>query len=124
MKGGKLVLATVASHRPEGYFEELGQSTAMAMGPAPQRAVSSQNSASDIDCVDMANAPASEQAPCKKMTMQCMVAMGYAPVALAEPVEPTTPALPMAGMKPAIKLAVPLCGRSYGPEPDPPSFLI
>ena len=102
----------------------LGQSTAMAMVPAPQNMASLQVSMAGMDCMDMANAPGPAKSPCKKMTLQCMVAMGCAPLALVEPIGPSNLLLAIDRVKSAPPLAARLRGRSYGPEPDPPSFLI
>nr|NUR37201.1 hypothetical protein [Sphingomonas sp.] len=101
----------------------LGQSMAVAMVPAPMSAASMQASMAGMNCMDTANAPVPGKAPCKKMTSQCMVAMGCAPVALVEPAGSSI--LSIADpMKPAQQLPAPLRGRSYGPEPDPPAILI
>ena len=101
-----------------------GQSTAMAMAPAPTSPGSSQASMAGMDCTNMANVPVPEKSPCKNMTLQCMAAMGCVSLAL---VEPDSPAFdqPSAGpLKATLPVAARLWGRSYGPEPDPPSFLI
>ena len=102
----------------------IGQSGAMAMAPAPMDAGSMQASIAGMNCVNNANAPAPGKAPCKTMTMQCIAAMGCAPLALVEPVGPSTLPVVIARVKSALPLAARLWGRSYGPEPDPPSFLI
>ena len=106
----------------------MGQATAMAMMPARAAAVSghqsTQVSMADMDCMDMANTSAPGKSPCKKITLQCMAAMGCVSLAL---VEPDSPAFdqPSAGhLKATLPVAARLSGRSYGPEPDPPSFLI
>ena len=102
----------------------IGQSTAMAMVPAPIGTGSLQASMAGMDCMDMANSPAPGKTPCKTMTLQCMAAMGCVSLAL---VEPDSPAFdqPSAGhLKATLPEAARLSGRTYGPEPDPPSFLI
>ena len=102
----------------------IGQSTAMAMAPAPTSPGSLQTAMAGMDCKTMADVPAPEKAPCKNMTLQCMAAMGCVSLAL---VEPDSPAFdqPSAGhLKATLPVAARLWGRSYGPEPDPPSFLI
>ena len=102
----------------------IGQSTAMAMVPAPIGTGSLQASMAGMDCMDMANSPASGKMPCNKMTQQCMAAMGCAPAVLVQPdaMNMSSPSVDRA--KSAMPLAARLWGRSYGPEPDPPSFLI
>ena len=102
----------------------LGQSTAMAMEAVPQSTGLLQASMADMDCMDMADRPVPGKSPCKRMTMQCMVAMGCASLALVEPAQLVT--LPIAAdpVVVALPLAARLWGRSYGPEPDPPNILI
>ncbi|MEO5613167.1 MAG: hypothetical protein ABIT68_10565 [Sphingomicrobium sp.] len=100
-----------------------GQSTATAMMPAPTSIGSAQVSMA-MDCMDMANNPTPQKSPCKKMTLQCMVAMGCASTALIEPTTLGVVARAVGGMKTAPPLLARLWGRSYGPEPDPPSLLI
>ena len=106
----------------------MGQSTAMAMMPASAAAVpahqSPQVAMAGMDCMDMANMSAPGQSPCKKVTLQCMAAMGCAPAALVEPEARSIALLIVDQTKVAIPLAARLWGRTYGPEPDPPSFLI
>ena len=102
----------------------VGQSTAMAMVPAPMTIGSMQASMAGMDCMDMANTPAPGQPPCKKMTLQCMAAMGCAPATFVGPDAPSISPLFVDRVKSAPSLAARLWGRSYGPEPDPPSFLI
>ena len=102
----------------------MGQSTAMAAVPALMSSGSIQASMAGMDCMDMANLPAPGKLPCKKMTLQCMAAMGCAPATLVEPDAPTISSLFVDRVKSALPLAARLWGRSYGPEPDPPSFLI
>ena len=106
----------------------IGQSTAMAMMPASLTAISAdrsiQVSMAGMDCMEMADSSIPGQSPCKKVTLQCMAAMGYAQFALNSP--PESPAdLPVDDCTASLpSLAARLWGRSYGPEPDPPSFLI
>lgn len=78
----------------------------------------------DMDCMDMANAPAPGKPPCKKVTLQCMAAMGCSPLAFTEPTAPAADMLPAVHDKAAPLLAARLHGRSFGPEPDPPTILI
>ena len=105
----------------------IGQSSAMATTPMAHASPSDQRlnlSMSGMDCAHMPMKPGQDQAPCKKISLRCMAAMGCSPLAMTLPdvrtpnahsVEPTetTP-------RPVVRLA----GRSYGPDPDPPSFLI
>ena len=102
----------------------IGQSTAMAMAPAPISTGSLQASMAGMDCMDMANSPTQRKMPCKKMSLQCVAAMGCAPAALVQPDAANTSSPVVDGVKSALSLAARLWGRSYGPEPDPPSFLI
>lgn len=106
----------------------LGQSTAMAMVPASAAAVSShqsmQVSMTGMDCMDMANTTAPGKSPCKKVTLQCMAAMGCASFALVAPSALSSVALVADRDVSTLPLAARLRGRTYGPEPDPPSFLI
>ena len=102
----------------------LGQSTAMAMVPAPMITRSLHASMASMDCMDMADQPAPGKSPCKKMTLQCMAAMGCAPTAMVEPGQPSIALLSVDRTTAAPPLAARLWGRTYGPEPDPPSFLI
>ncbi len=109
----------------------IGQSSAMAMAmgmaqaaPASRDADSVNSWTAGMDCRHKTRAPSRDEVPCKTISLQCIAAMGCSPLALtlpevrnAEPqsVEPseTTP-----------RAVARLTGRSYGPEPDPPSFLI
>ena len=102
----------------------LGQSTAMAMVPAPIGIGSLQASMAGMDCMDMVDQSPPGQSPCKKMTLQCMATMGCAPAALIEPGAPSIASLIVDQTNSTLPLAARLWGRTYGPEPDPPSFLI
>ncbi|MEO7814547.1 MAG: hypothetical protein ABIR87_03785 [Sphingomicrobium sp.] len=106
----------------------IGQSTAMAMMPAGLTAISANRSVDvsmkDMDCMDMANSSPPGQSPCKKMTLQCMAAMGCASAAMVESEASGSPLLVVDRTKAALTLAARLWGRTYGPELDPPSFLI
>lgn len=81
-------------------------------------------SMSGMDCHDMLPVPMPDGTPCKKMTWQCIAAMGCATSAALQP------ATIVAGERLTTRgahgasLVARLTGRSYGPEPDPPSFLI
>ena len=102
----------------------LGQSTAMAMVPSPIVTGSFQASMASMDCMDMVDPSTSGKLPCKKMTLQCMAAMGCASTAMIEAEQASLALLPVDRARSALPLAARLSGRTYGPEPDPPSFLI
>ncbi len=101
-----------------------GQSTAMAMAPMMASPATKQTAMAGMDCKDMATAPSSDGAPCKKLTWQCIAAMGCLTASALEPAMPAMDAHPFVRTAPASKDVTRLVGRSYGPEPDPPSFLI
>ena len=102
----------------------IGQSTAMAMAPTSAMTQSMQASKADMECSDMAKMQKSEKSPCKNMTLQCMATMGCAPMALVAPGPSGLPSVAIISAKTEPTLASRLFGRSFGPEPDPPSFLI
>lgn len=106
----------------------IGQSTAMAMTPARAAAMLTQAAPqiemAGMDCMDMADTPVPAKLPCKKITLQCMAAMGCTPLVMIETMGSSTPQRMATRDKSAIPVAARLWGRSYGPEPDPPSFLI
>ncbi len=109
-------------------FGVLGQSTAVAMMPPSSAALSShqsmQVSTTGMDCMNMASTTALRKSPCKKVMPQCMAAMGCASFALVAPAALSTVGLMADRDVSKLSLAAPLWGRSYGPEPVPPSFLI
>lgn len=101
-----------------------GQSTAMAMAPLMASPAAKQATMAGMDCKDMAATPSSDGAPCKKLTWQCIAAMGCLSAAALEPAMiATADRLATRGSHDPSD-ATPLAGRSFGPEPDPPSFLI
>ena len=102
----------------------LGQSTAMAMVSTPISSGSLHASMASMDCMDMADLPEPGKLPCTNMTLQCMAAMGGTPAVLIERGSSSIPSLVIDRTKSALPLAARLWGRTYGPEPDPPSFLI
>lgn len=112
----RLFLLTMAA---VGLF---GQSTAMAMGTV--HADTAMRSMASMDCMDMTKGASSGDVPCKKMTWQCIAAMGCATAAALEPVAVATPILAAGRVSHRRLVATRLLGRSYGPEPDPPSLLI
>lgn len=99
-----------------------GPSAAMAIAPSSMASMTVAQG--DPSCAKMMGAPKSPQVPCKKMTADCMVAMGCVPLALAEPggIERHPPSIIRDRIVPSP--AARLSDRSFGPEPDPPSFLI
>jgi hypothetical protein len=104
----------------------MGQSTAMAMVPASESSTSTKSvqvSMAGMDCGDMANPSVPGELPCKKVTLHCMAAMGCAPSAFVIPSALQTEAIVADRMVSTSSLAARLWGRSYGPEPDPPSLL-
>ena len=102
----------------------MGQSTAIAMAPAAKAQSAMNMPAPGGDCVEMTGVPSSKRLPCTKMTFQCMLAMGCTSFSLIAP-ERLGGLLIAATRDKTVPLpAARLRGRSYGPEPDPPSFLI
>jgi hypothetical protein len=101
-----------------------GQSTAMAMSPLQSETMSMATMAS-MDCRDgMTAGQMHGSVPCKKMTLQCIAAMGCTTAAITEPVGATLTTRQLDRLDPAWPLTARLDGRTYGPDPDPPSFLI
>lgn len=103
----------------------IGQSTAMAMAPlgissarqAPLAAMTGGN------CIDMPAIPATGKGPCKKLTLQCIAAMGCSPLVFTDPPTPVWAMVRTDLAKSANDFVPHLTGRTYGPEPDPPSLL-
>ena len=104
----------------------IGQSTAMAMVPANSTEQDQKPMAlmAGMECADMSTAPLPGTAPCKKVTIQCMAAMGCSPLALTQPVTRSTDIDRREELKSVIGAVANLKGRTIGPEPDPPSLLI
>lgn len=101
-----------------------GQSTAMAMSPVESETMSMAAMAS-MDCCDgMSAGQMHGSVPCKKMTLQCIAAMGCPAAAITEPVGAAFTTREIDRLDPAWPLTARLDGRTYGPDPDPPSFLI
>lgn len=101
-----------------------GQSTAMAMSPVKGDGMSMAAMAK-MDCGDsMMSGQMHGSVPCKKMTLQCIALMGCTVAPLLQPVDVTLSARYFDALAPASPLMVPLEGRTYGPDPDPPSLLI
>src|SRR5947207_508405 len=101
-----------------------GQSTAMAMAPVMANPVAKQAAMAGMDCKDMATSPSSDGAPCKKLTWQCIATMGCLTASALQPSILAMDGHPLVRAVPATRDVTRLVGRSYGPEPDPPSFLI
>ncbi|WP_066660866.1 MULTISPECIES: hypothetical protein [unclassified Sphingomonas] len=111
-----------------------GAQAAFAYGPGLAKAAVEKPTAmtghdmAGMDCAEMM-APAKPQPPeqgpqpCKGMTLACIAQMGCTlPVVLESGplpavLGPVTPPLFL------VSPATPLAGRSYGPEPEPPTFL-
>lgn len=96
-----------------------GQTTAMATvrGHVPLASIVA------MDCTDMAKLPGTEKAPCKKMTIQCIAAMGCSPVSLVVAASLSIdPPLFHHEVSP-LQLATRLATRSISPEPEPPAIL-
>lgn len=101
-----------------------GQSTAMAMSPVMGDNISMAAMAK-MDCGDsMMSGQMHGSAPCKKMTLQCIAAMGCVVAPVLQPVDVTLSARYRHALAPASPLMLRLEGRTYGPDPDPPSLLI
>lgn len=113
----RLFLLTMAA------FGLFGQSTAMAMGSA-HAGMPMQASLAGMDCMGMTKGTTPNGAPCKKMTWQCIATMGCATAAAIEPTRAATPVIAAPRVSHRWQIATRLLGRSYGPEPDPPSLLI
>jgi len=101
-----------------------GQSTALAMAPLMAGPAAKQTAMAGMDCKDIATTPSSDGAPCKKLTWQCIAAMGCLTAGALEPAMLAMTMHPLVRTVPASRDVTRLVGRSYGPEPDPPSFLI
>lgn len=78
----------------------------------------------NMNCMDMANAPAPGMPPCKNMTLQCMAAMDCSPLAFTGSATLVTDPFLDVRDRAALLLAARLYGRSLGPEPEPPTSLI
>lgn len=104
----------------------IGQSTAMAMAPSFV-ARTGQLPMAGMEgghCMDMPAAPASGKGPCKKVTLQCIAAMGCSPLVFTDPFT-RIGVIFRADVANSENNFIPhLTGRTYGPEPDPPSLLI
>ena len=101
-----------------------GQSTAMAMAPVMASPAPMQAAMAGMDCKGMVTTPSSDGSPCKKLTWQCIAAMGCLTASALEPAMLAMDVHPLVRTVPASRDVTRLVGRSYGPEPDPPSFLI
>ena len=102
-----------------------GQSTAMAMAPSVLTAPSQARMAAMTgeNCMGMPDASNPGKGPCKKVTLQCIAAMGCSPLIFIDPYTRIAMVL-RANMPGSANGRVShLTGRTYGPEPDPPSLL-
>lgn len=105
-------------------FGLFGQTTAMAMSPVQGDTMSMAEMASMECCDGMTSGQMHGSVPCKKMTLQCIAAMGCPAAAIAPPLGVALSSRQLDPLVPSWPLTARLDGRSYGPEPDPPSFLI
>lgn len=101
-----------------------GQSTAMAMSPVQNDTMSMTTMAAMECCDGMSSGQMHGWVPCKKMTLQCIAAMGCPTAAVAQPIDVLLSSRQLDRVVPAWPRTARLDGRSYGPEPDPPSPLI
>ncbi|MGY4398439.1 putative transglutaminase-like cysteine proteinase [Sphingomonas sp. UYAg733] len=101
-----------------------GQSTAMAMAPVMASQAHMQAAMAGMDCKDMVTTPSSDGSLCKKLTSQCIAAMGCLTASALKPAILAMDVHQRVRSAPAPAEVTRLIGRSYGPEPDPPSFLI
>lgn len=100
----------------------LGQSIAMAM--APVASVSVVAMVDMGDCADMADEPTQGETPCKKITLQCIAAMGCAAAAIALPTFTPEAAPTALSLVHARSKVAAMVGSSVAPALDPPAFLI
>jgi hypothetical protein len=115
-----LLLAFVA------LFGLLGQEAALAQAmPATQ--TSERAAASDMpsDCAGMMEGAKKAQpdAPCTGMTFDCIAKMGCTTTVALLPDRVLEAPLPFRGVAPEQRPAAALNGRTFGPEPDPPTVL-
>jgi hypothetical protein len=101
-----------------------GQSTAMAMAPVMASQAHMQAAMAGMDCKDMVTTPSSDDAPCKKLTWRCIAAMGCLTASALEPAIVAMDVRATVRIAPAARDVTRFAGRSYGPDPDPPSLLI
>jgi hypothetical protein len=101
-----------------------GQSTAMAMAPVMASPAPMQAAMVGMDCKDMVTTPSSDDAPCKKLTWRCIAAMGCLTASALEPAIVAMDVRATVRIAPAARDVTRFAGRSYGPDPDPPSLLI
>ena len=104
----------------------IGQSTAMAMAPSTSVQLNQKpmTAMPGMDCADMLTPHAPGQPPCKKVTLQCVAAMGCSPLAFTRPISQPSQAVRHDMFSSVSDDVARLTGRNYGPEPDPPSLLI
>lgn len=105
-------------------FGLFGQSTAMAMAPVagvPMTAMADMGSRADMTDGSRQD---HRDLPCKKLTLQCIAAMGCAPAAIVLPTF-TAETAPRAVRFPyVLQIVAAMLGRSVAPAQDPPAFLI
>lgn len=101
----------------------MGQSTAMAMAPVTVAGAQMAAIADMGNCTEVA-APMQGGMPCKKITWQCIAAMGCGSPAISLPTVRTETALHIAPLPHARRVIAALLGRTVAPEIDPPAFPI
>lgn len=101
----------------------MGQSIAMAMAPVTVAGTQVAAMADMDDCADIAG-PMQGDMPCKKITWQCIAAMGCGSAAITLPSITAEAAPGSARMAPPRPMIAALVGRTVAPEIDPPAFPI
>ena len=104
----------------------VGQSTAhaMARGQMPNSTMRSMQMAPNtMICNDMKPAEP-DKAPCKKVGLQCMAALGCASLSMIGADGLASDYVPLEPLKSILGRVDALDDRTVAPEPEPPSFLI
>jgi hypothetical protein len=101
----------------------LAQEAAFATAPATSGTAMAAP-AMDTECAEMMGIdPSQDDAPCKGLTLDCIVKMGCAlPATIVSPSMPLVAAAHMPGLLDPLPVRR-LAGRTFGPEPDPPLIL-
>lgn len=103
-----------------GFF---GQ--AMAFAQVPHRQAAEQQVARADDCMEAMTAakPEKQGGPCKDITLDCIAAMGcVVPMILGEPT-PLESAACISDLPLWVDFPLLRSGRSFAPDPDPPSLI-
>jgi hypothetical protein len=103
----------------------LGQGTAYARGPqAPQPAATvAAIEGLSAECMEMMRKQPPAEQPCEE-TFDCIMAMGCTIPLLAAPELLVVDRMSFGGTQHFVSAVTPLSGRSFGPEPEPPTRLI